>query len=58
MNLFEAQYYFSENFRCNITYYESETFFMISLSIAFFSPKILGFPSAKNSLTWELKCEN
>ena len=32
--------------------------FLISLSIAFLSPKILGFLfSTKNSLTWEAKCE-
>ena len=31
----------------------------ITLSIAFLSPKFLGFLfSTKKSLTWELKCEN
>ena len=33
--------------------------FLIPLSITFLNPKILGFffPT-KNSLTWEVKCEN
>ena len=33
--------------------------FLIPLSITFLNPKILGFFfPAKNSLTWEVKCEN
>ena len=49
---------FPKNFRCNLTYYDSETF-LIPLSIAFLNPKMLGFLfSTKNSVTWEVKCEN
>ena len=52
--LYGLEYFFPENFRCNLTYYESETF-----SDSFLHPKILGFLfSQKNSLTWEIKCEN
>ena len=37
------QYYFSENFRCNLTFYETGRIFVIPLSITFKNPKILGF---------------
>ena len=39
-------------------YYESEIFFVFSLSIKFMNPKILGFLfSTKKSLTWGLGSE-
>ena len=41
------QYYFPENVRCNLTYYESENF-----TITFLNPKILrSLFSTKNTLT-------
>jgi len=50
-NLQGLQYYFAENFRCNLEFCESENFFLVTLSIAFSNTKILGFLfSAKNSL--------
>ena len=53
------EYYFPENFRGNLTYYKSETFSNSSLHITFLNAQILGFLfSTKNSLTWEVKCEN
>ena len=52
------QYYFPENFRCNLAHYEKEMF-LIPLSITFLNQKILGFLfPMKNSLTWSVKCEN
>ena len=52
------EYYFRENFRSNLTYYESETFSDSSLHHIFESENFR-FPfCTKNSLTWEVKCEN
>ena len=52
----KCQYYFRENFRCNLAVYESEIF-LIPLSITFLNPTILGFLfPTKNSLTWGMKC--
>ena len=52
------QFYFPENFRCDLAYYEGGIFFLIPLSITFFNPKIFGFLfCTKNSLTWGVKCE-
>ena len=49
------QYYFPENFRCNLKFYKKEIFsdsFFNRISI----PKIFAF-SAKNCLTWGVKRE-
>ena len=35
------EHYFPENFRCNLTYHESENFLDSPLSITFLNPKIL-----------------
>ena len=49
-------YHFSENFRCNLTFYQSENFF--PLSTTFQNPKNLSFPfSAKNGVTWLVRYE-
>ena len=49
---------FSEHFRCHLTYYEIENFFLIPFSITFLNPKILGFLfCTNNSLIWAVKCE-
>ena len=50
---------FPINFRCNLTFHESEKFLiLIPLSIAFLNRKILGFLfTTKNSLTWGVKYE-
>ena len=37
------QYYFPENFSCNLTFYETGWFFPIPLPIIFLDSKILGF---------------
>ena len=48
------QYYFPENVRCNLTFYESENFY----SPTQFSSENFKFPfSKKISLTWGEKCE-
>ena len=50
--------YFPENFTAIHRFYESEIFLIPPLPIAFWIPKILGFPfSAKNSVIWGMKCE-
>ena len=52
-------YYFPENSRWNSMYYESETLFKSSLPHIFeFEILALHFFLKKNSLTWEVKCEN
>ena len=51
------QYYFAENSRCNLTYYESENFYDSSLHHIFESENFR-FPfCTKNSLTWAVKCK-
>ena len=40
--LLGLQYYFPENFRCNLTFYKV-TIFLLPLFIAFLNRKILGF---------------
>ena len=51
------QYYFTDNFRCNLTCYECKNFSDSSL-ITFLSPKILGFSlPTKNNSTWVVNCE-
>ena len=55
LDLQGLQYYFPENFRCNLTYFESEII-LIPLSITFSNLKIFGFLFCKkNSLTWAVK---
>ena len=50
--------YFPENFTAIHRFYESEIFLIPPLPIAFWIPKIVGFPfSAKNSVIWGMKCE-
>ena len=50
--------YFPENFTAIHRFYESEFFLIPPLPIAFWIPKIVGFPfSAKNSVIWGMKCE-
>ena len=60
LSLFEitsASVLFCENFRCNLTYYESENFSDSSLHHIFESENFR-FPfCTKNSLTWALKCK-
>ena len=51
-------YYFLENFRCNLTGYESETFSNVSLHCIFKSENFRFRFLYENSLTWEVKCEN
>ena len=51
------QYYFSENFRCNLTYSESENFSDSSLHHIFESENFRLPFFTKNSLTWGMKCE-
>ena len=56
-NYLGPQYYFPENFRCNLRFYESENFSDSSLHRTFESENFR-FPfSTKNGLTWGLKCE-
>ena len=51
------QYYFPENFRCNLTFYESENFSDSSLHHILESENFR-FPfSKKNSVTWVVKYE-
>ena len=51
------QYYFPENFRCNLKYYEMEKFSDSSLHHIFESENF-GLPFfTKNNLTWRVKCE-
>ena len=48
------QYYFAENFRCNLTFYESEDFSVHNI----LESKNFRFPfSKKNSVSWVVKCE-
>ena len=57
-NLKGRQYYFSENFGCDLMFYESEIFFLNPLSVAFLNPKTFTFPfSTKISPTRGVKCE-
>ena len=51
------QYYFSENFRCNLTYNESENFSDSSLHHIFESENFRLPFFTKNSLPWGVKCE-
>ena len=59
LSLFEitqrASILFFQNFRGNLSYYESDNF-LIPPSIIFSNPKILGF-CTKFRLTWAVKCE-
>ena len=50
------QYYLPENFRGNLRHYEIKVrIFLISLSIIFLNPNILGFLfSTKNNLYWSI----
>ena len=51
------QYYFAENFKCNLTFYESEDFSDFSVHNILES-KNFRFPfSKKNSVSWVVKCE-
>ena len=63
LSLFEItrafnQYYYPENFRCNLRYHESENFADSSLHHIFESENFSFLFSTKNSLTWGVKCEN
>ena len=52
------QYYFSENFRCNVSYYESENFSDSSLDLIFESENFR-FPFlSKNRLSLGVECVN
>ena len=51
------QYYFPENFRCNLTYYKSEDFSDSSLHHTSESKTFRFLFSSKNSLTWGVKWE-
>ena len=56
-NYLGPQYYFSENFRCNFRFYESENF-SDSYLHRIFESENFRFPfSTKHRLTWGLKCE-
>ena len=57
LDLQELQYYFPENFRCNLTYYESENFSDSSLHHIHESENLGVLFCKKNSLTWEVKWE-
>ena len=51
------QYYFPENFRCNLTFYESQNFSDSSVHYILESENFR-FPfSKKNSVSWVVKCE-
>ena len=53
-----VQYYFPENFSCNLKFYESDSFSDSSLHRIFDSENFR-FPfSTKNGLTWGVKWEN
>ena len=54
-NYLGPQYYFSENFRCNFRFYESENFSDSSLHRIFESENFRFSFSTKNRLTWGLK---
>ena len=49
------QYYFPENFRCNLTYYESGDFYNSSLHHLFESENFRFSFLTKNSLIWRMK---
>ena len=51
------QYYFAENFRCNLTYYESENFSDSSLHHIFESENFRFSFCTKSSLTLAVKCK-
>ena len=59
MKLQDLQYYFPENFRCNLTYYESKNFPDSPFRHIFEYENIrFSFYSTKNSLSWVIKYEN
>ena len=56
-NYMGSQYYFPENFRCNLKFYEVRIFSDSSLHSIFKSEKNLGFLFRQKQPTWEVKCE-
>ena len=58
MKLQGLRYYFPQNFRCNLTYYESKNFPDSPLNHIFEYENIrFSFYSTKNSLSWEKSWE-
>ena len=51
------QTYFPKNFRCNLSFYESEQFSDSSLNHIFESENVRFTFSMKNSISWGVKCE-
>ena len=51
------QYYFPDNFRCNLKFYESKNFSRVRKDRHIFESENFRFPfSTKNCLTWGVKC--